>query len=85
MSKLKLYKPSETLKLAQLKAKIPSNLGQNQPNLPNLGVFEIEIQPNLEYQSQPQFQPQPTQPPTQFQAGTNLFQAGLDLSERGTN
>ena len=55
MSKLKLYKPSETLKLAQLKAKIPSNLGQNQPNLPNLGVFEIEIQPNLGHQSQPQF------------------------------
>ena len=38
------------------------------------------------------FQPPQTQPPTQFiaginqnQAGTNPFQAGLDLSERGRN
>ena len=31
------------------------------------------------------FQPPQTQPPTQLQAGTNLFQAGLELSERGTN
>ena len=80
----KLHEQHE-FQLAQLKAKIPSNLGQNQPNQPNLGVFEIEIQPNLGHQSQPQFQTQPTQPPTQFQAGTNLFQAGLELSERGTN
>jgi len=89
----KLHEQHE-FQLAQLKAKIPSNLGQNQPNLPNLGVFEIEIQPNLGHQSQPQFQSQPTQPyllelplelfglfhvPTiPIQLGTDLFQLGIE-------
>ena len=82
--------------IARLKAQNQNqNQNQNQESLnpaQNQMIQQNQNQSWEEFIDSAKSQSQPTQPPTQFiaginqnQAGTNLFQAGLDLSERGTN